>query len=224
MSLLFFFIALQANFIDVSMKLSLRGKSIILISLILIVDQASKLWIKTHMRLGEEFNVLGNWFKIHFTENVGMAFGMELWGTYGKLALSLFRIAAIVLICFYLAWLIRKKMPTGVVIGITLVLAGAIGNVIDSAFYGMIFSESYFEPATFFPTEGGYASFLHGRVVDMLYFPIIKTTWPSWIPWLGGKSFEFFRPVFNIADSAITTGVFYLLLFQRKTIFEKLEE
>ncbi len=202
------------------MKLSLRSKSIIIVSLVLIADQVSKFWIKTHMRLGEEFNVLGGWFKIHFTENAGMAFGMELWGAYGKLALSLFRIAAIVLICFYLAWLIRKKMPTGVVVGITLVLAGAIGNMIDSAFFGLIFNESYFEPATLFPANGGYASFLHGRVVDMLYFPIINTTWPTWVPWVGGNELIFFRPVFNIADSAITMGVIYLLLFQRKTIFE----
>lgn len=206
------------------MKLSLRSKSLLIISLVLIADQVSKFWIKTNMRLGEEFNVLGTWFKIHFTENAGMAFGMELWGTYGKLALSLFRIAAIVLICFYLAWLIRKNMPKGVVVGITLVLAGAIGNMIDSAFYGLIFNESYFEPATLFPANGGYASFLHGRVVDMLYFPIIHTTWPSWIPWVGGNEFIFFRPVFNIADSAITMGVFYLLLFQRKALFEHHEE
>lgn len=202
------------------MKISLRNKSLLIIGTILIADQILKIWIKTNMVLGEEIRVLGNWFIIHFTENVGMAFGMELWGAYGKLALSLFRIVAIILIAFYLAWLIRKKMPTGVVIGISLILAGAIGNIIDSAFYGLIFNESYFEPAKFFPEGGGYASFLHGRVVDMFYFPIIKTTWPSWIPWVGGQSFIFFRPVFNIADSAITTGVFYLLLFQRKTLFE----
>lgn len=202
------------------MKISLRNKSLLIIGTILIADQILKIWIKTNMVLGEEIRVLGNWFIIHFTENVGMAFGMELWGAYGKLALSLFRIVAIILIAFYLAWLISKKMPTGVVIGISLILAGAIGNIIDSAFYGLIFNESYFEPAKFFPEGGGYASFLHGRVVDMFYFPIIKTTWPSWIPWVGGQSFIFFRPVFNIADSAITTGVFYLLLFQRKTLFE----
>lgn len=202
------------------MKISLRNKSLLIIGTILIADQILKIWIKTNMVLGEEIRVLGNWFIIHFTENVGMAFGMELWGAYGKLALSLFRIVAIILIAFYLAWLIRKKMPTGVVIGISLILAGAIGNIIDSAFYGLIFNESYFEPAKFFPEGGGYASFLHGRVVDMFYFPIIKTTWPSWTPWVGGQSFIFFRPVFNIADSAITTGVFYLLLFQRKTLFE----
>jgi len=202
------------------MKISLQNKSLLLIGFVLIVDQLSKIWIKTNMILGEEFRVLGNWFIIHFTENVGMAFGMELWGTHGKLALSLFRIVAIVLIGFYLAWLIRKKMPTGVVLGISLILAGAIGNIIDSAFYGIIFNESYFEPSKLFPEGGGYAKFLYGRVVDMFYFPIIKTNWPNWMPWLGGQSFVFFRPVFNIADSSITVGVFYLLLFQRKYLFE----
>lgn len=206
------------------MRLSLRNKAILLISIVLIADQILKVWIKTNMVLGEEFRVLGNWFIIHFTENVGMAFGMELWGTHGKLALSLFRIVAIILIGIYLFWLIRKKMPTGVVLGISLILAGAIGNIIDSAFYGVLFSESYFEPAKFLPEGGGYAKFLYGRVVDMFYFPIIRTVWPSWVPLVGGESFVFFRPVFNIADSAITIGVFYLLLFQRNTLFEHHEK
>jgi signal peptidase II len=204
--------------------MSLRNKSILLISIVLIADQILKVWIKTNMVLGEQHFILGNWFIIHFTENVGMAFGMELWGEYGKLALSLFRIVAIGLISYYIFWLIKKKMPTGLVLGMSLILAGAIGNVIDSAFYGMIFGESYYEPAKFLPSGGGYASFLHGRVVDMFYFPIIKTTWPNWIPWVGGQSFIFFRPVFNIADSAITVGVFYLLLFQRRILFDKHEE
>ncbi len=205
--------------------MSLRNKSILLIALIIIVDQALKFWVKLNMPMGQEYNVIGTWFRIHFTENYGMAFGLEFWGKFGKLFLSLFRIAAVIMIGFYISWLIKQKMPTGVIIGISLIMAGAIGNIIDSAFYGLIFSESGFaNPATFLPVEGGYGSFLHGRVVDMFYFPIINTTWPQWIPWIGGNQFIFFRPVFNIADSAITTGVLYLLLFQRKEIFKKTDE
>lgn len=201
-------------------KMSLAKKSILLISLVLVVDQASKLWVKTNMVLGQEFRVLGDWFIIHFLENPGMAFGLEFWGENGKLLLSLIRIVAMVLLIIYLVWLIRQRMPTGMVLGISLILAGAIGNIIDSAFYGILFGESYFAPAQFLPPDGGYASFLHGRVVDMFYFPIIRTVWPSWMPFVGGDSFIFFRPVFNVADSAITTGVLYLLIFQRKLIFE----
>ncbi|MDX9770279.1 MAG: lipoprotein signal peptidase [Tenuifilaceae bacterium] len=202
------------------MKLSLRAKVILLVSSILVVDQLSKFWIKLNMSLGQSFNVIGDWFLIHFTENYGMAFGLQFWGEYGKLALSIFRIVAVILIGFYIASLIKKKMPAGLVLGIALIMAGAIGNIIDSAFYGLIFSESgYATPATILPADGGYASFLHGRVVDMFYFPIINTTWPSWVPWVGGERFIFFRPVFNVADSAITIGVFYLLLFQRKRLF-----
>jgi len=203
-----------------TMKLSLRAKVILLVSSILVVDQLSKFWIKLNMSLGQSFNVIGDWFLIHFTENYGMAFGLQFWGEYGKLALSIFRIVAVILIGFYIASLIKKKMPAGLVLGIALIMAGAIGNIIDSAFYGLIFSESgYATPATILPADGGYASFLHGRVVDMFYFPIINTTWPSWVPWVGGERFIFFRPVFNVADSAITIGVFYLLLFQRKRLF-----
>ncbi|HNV80579.1 MAG: lipoprotein signal peptidase [Tenuifilaceae bacterium] len=202
-------------------KISLRYRVALLIVLLLIADQVLKIWVKTHMVLGEQHHILGNWFIIHFTENPGMAFGMEFWGGNGKLILSLFRIIASGLICVYISWLIKKGAPVGVVLGMSLILVGALGNVIDSAFYGLIFGESYYEPATFFPQGGGYAGFLHGRVVDMLYFPIIQTTWPSWIPKIGGQPFIFFRPVFNIADSAITIGVFYLLIFQRKFLFEK---
>lgn len=209
------------------MKISLRNKVILLIFGILIIDQVLKVWIKLNMSLGENYSVLGDWFLIHFTENYGMAFGLQFWGEFGKVLLTLFRILAAVLIGVYISYLIKKKQPAGLVLGIALVMAGAIGNIIDSAFYGMIFSESgYTAPATFLPADGGYASFLHGRVVDMFYFPIINTTWPQWVPWLGGQSFIFFRPVFNIADSSITIGVAYLLLFHRKNLFheEKKEE
>ena len=202
-------------------SMSLQKKSLVLIFLILFIDQAVKLWIKTHMVIGDEYHVFGNWFIIHFTENNGMAFGLEFWGKSGKLFLSLFRVVAIVAIGYYVYRLIKHSANTGLVLGISAILAGAIGNLIDSAFYGMIFSNSYNELAQFLPNEGGYSSFLHGRVVDMLYFPIINTTYPSWLPFVGGESFVFFRPVFNIADSAITTGVLYLLIFQRKILFAK---
>jgi signal peptidase II len=203
------------------MVLSVGKKALLVIGLVLLADQASKLWIKTNMVLGQEFRVLGNWFIIHFTENPGMAFGIEFWGDNGKLLLSLFRLVAIGLLIFYVHWQIKKRLPTGVIIGFSLILAGAIGNMIDSAIYGVIFNESYYEPARFFPPDGGYSSFLHGRVVDMLYFPVIDTAWPSWVPFVGGNSFVFFRPVFNIADSAITTGVAYLLIFQRNVVFDE---
>lgn len=192
-------------------------KSLTIVGIILLIDQSVKFWIKTNMSLGQEFNVLGNWFIIHFTENPGMAFGLEFAGEYGKLVLSIFRIFAIIGILYYLWKITRKEVHTGLLVSLSLVLAGAMGNVIDSAFYGMLFSSSnYFEVARFLPPEGGYATFLHGKVVDMLYFPIIQGYYPSWIPWLGGNEFIFFRPVFNIADSSITIGVILMILFQKK--------
>lgn len=203
--------------------MSVGKKSIILIFLILLVDQVVKIWIKTHMVIGDEYHVFGNWFIIHFTENNGMAFGMEFWGKSGKLFLSLFRLVAICAIGYYVYKLIKHKANTGLVLGISAILAGALGNLIDSAFYGIIFNNSFTEVAQLFPAEGGYSSFLHGKVVDMLYFPIINTDYPTWVPYLGGQPFIFFRPVFNIADSAITTGVLYLLIFQRKILFSKSE-
>lgn len=197
------------------MKLSIGQKSLFLILIVLIVDQTLKIWVKTNMVLGEEIPVLGNWFIIHFTENVGMAFGMEIGGEYGKIFLSLFRIAAVVGIGWYIIHLLKKRAPAGLVLSLSLIFAGALGNIIDSAFYGMIFNESYYQKATLFPEQGGYASFLHGRVVDMLYFPVIRGVYPQWFPFLGGEHFIFFRPVFNIADTAITTGVAILLIFYR---------
>lgn len=192
-------------------------KPLILILLILVIDQILKFWIKLNMTLGQEFHIFDDWFIIHFTENEGMAFGLQFGGEFGKLALSLFRILAIIAIGWYLYDLVRKKANTGLVISISLILAGAIGNIIDSAIYGLIFSHSsYHTTAMLFPEGGGYASFLHGRVVDMLYFPLIEGTYPSWVPFWGGDDFIFFRPVFNIADSSITIGVLILILFQRR--------
>lgn len=199
------------------MQLSKGKKITIFIILILLIDQIVKIWIKTHMTLGESFPVFGNWFQIYFIENNGMAFGMQLGGAMGKLLLSLFRIALAGFIIHYIYKLIRAKTPTGILVGVALILVGAIGNIFDSLFYGLIFSESTFtEVSTLFPDGGGYAPFLFGRVVDMLYFPIINTTLPDWFPIWGGEEFVFFRPIFNIADSCITTGVVYMLLFHRR--------
>lgn len=197
------------------MKIS-RGRLILIIIFgILIADQLLKFWIKTNMALGDEFNILGNWFIIHFVENNGMAFGFEFAGEYGKMFLSIFRIIAVTVIGWYLFRLIRKDLPLGFVISVALIFTGALGNIIDSAFYGMIFNHSYGQVASLFPEGGGYGTFLHGKVVDMFYFPLIQGSYPEWFPFWGGQDFIFFRPVFNIADSSITIGIFSILLFYR---------
>jgi len=196
--------------------MSVIKKSILLILIILVIDQVLKIWIKTHLSLGQEIHVIGNWFILHFTENNGMAFGMDLPGKYGKTILSVFRILAILAIALYLSYLNRQNAHKGLIISISLILAGAVGNILDSAFYGVIFSDSYGRIAGIFPEEGGYSGFLHGKVVDMLYFPIIKGTLPDWFPIWGNRYIIFFRPVFNIADSSITTGVLIILIWQRR--------
>lgn len=187
--------------------------------MVLVIDQASKFWVKTNMYLDQSYTVFGDWFFIHFIENPGMAFGLELGGQFGKLLLSLFRIVAVIFIAFYLRTLTRHNAHPGFVVAVSLVLAGALGNVIDSMFYGLIFSASppfSTETAVLFPEGGGYAGFLQGHVVDMLYFPIIDTHWPDWVPVIGGDRFRFFRPIFNVADSSITIGMAMILLNQRK--------
>jgi len=196
--------------------MSVGKKSILFIFLILTADQILKIWVKTHLEIGQEIHLFGNRGMLHFIENNGMAFGMEMGGKPGKFILSLFRIFAIFGIGWFLNSLIKKNAYTGLILAVSAIMAGAIGNIIDSAFYGVIFSESFQNPAVLFPPGGGYSSFLHGKVVDMFYFPIINTHWPEWSPFRPGESFVFFRPVFNIADSAITCGVISILLFQKK--------
>ena len=180
-------------------------KPLLLIFLVLLADQVSKTWIKTNMYLGQEYKILGDWFIIHFTENNGMAFGLEFGGEFGKLALSLFRILAVGGIGYGLHYMIKHKYHRGFILNVALIFAGALGNIIDSVFYGVIYK---------------YETLFHGRVVDMLYFPIIQGTFPTWFPFWGGEPFEFFRPVFNLADAAISVGVITILIFQ-KTYFKE---
>ena len=171
------------------------------------------------MHMGEHFNVLGenaDWFQIYFTENPGMAFGLELGGDYGKLALSLFRIVAVGFITYYLFVLVKNKKSYGLIASISLIWAGAVGNILDSMFYGLIFSGSQHGIAHITSFGAGYAGFLHGRVVDMLYFPLIEGHYPTWFPIIGGRHFQFFQPIFNIADTSISVGVGMVIVFYRR--------
>lgn len=198
-----------------------------IIVLILLVDQMSKVYIKTSFILGESHDVF-NWFKIFFIENEGAAWGTKLSDILpisdaaGKLALTIFRIFAVFGIGYWLWDIIRKQSPKTLILAVSLIFAGAVGNIIDSVFYGIIFDHSNGQVATLF-AEQPYGSLFHGKVVDMLYFPLIDTTWPDWVPSLGGKQFRFFEPVFNIADTAISTGVGILIVFNKKA-FPKQEE
>jgi len=202
-----------------------KGKRLLILGVILVViDQVIKILVKTNMQIGEHFSVIGNWFQIFFIENEGMAFGMKFGGAVGKFLLSFFRIALSAVLCWWIASLVRKSVdsdgklallpdgkpvvPTGVLVGLTLITAGAIGNIIDSLFYGVIFD---------------YAPLMFGRVVDMFYFPLIDTIWPDWVPFVGGDRLLFFAPVFNFADSCVTVGAFYLILFQNR-FFTRAEE
>lgn len=186
-------------------------KPLIVIFIVLLIDQISKFWVKLSMTIGESVPVFGDWFQIYFIENNGMAFGWEFGAEFGKIALGVFRIIAVALFFYLLYYLSKKKIKFGPLFGISLITAGALGNIIDGMFYGMIFGESTFtHVATLFPDGGGYAGFMQGKVVDMLYFPLF--TFPEWMPLVGGQIF--FSPIFNIADSAITIGFLYLLIFQ----------
>ncbi len=187
------------------------------IILSLVIDQASKIWVKLTMQSGEEFRYIGDWARIHFVENEGMAFGMSFGGGYGKLMLTVFRIIAVSFLSYVLAQQIKlQKSSKLYIFCLAMILAGALGNIIDSVFFGQIFSHSEGQVATLFPEGGGYAGWFHGRVVDMFYFPMIKGTWPTWVPFVGGEYFEFFRYIFNVSDACITVGVALLLIFQHK--------
>lgn len=207
------------------MKLSRGTRITLLVVLLLVIDQVIKILVKTNMTLGQSLHVFGDWFQIYFVENNGMAFGMQFGATVGKLLLSVLRVALVVFIFLYIRKLLKRPgTPMGVLIGLAAILCGALGNIIDSLFYGLIFSQSTAtQVATMFPAGGGYESFLFGKVVDMFYFPIIDTDLPSWFPIWGGQHIIFFRPIFNFADSCITVGAIYLLIFHWRFFGKKPE-
>lgn len=210
-----------------SRSMSLK-KSLLIIVLILLVDQISKVYIKTHFILGESHDVFG-WFKILFIENEGAAWGTKLSDLLpisepaGKLVLTIFRIFAVLGIGYWLWDIVKKQSPRTLILAVSLIFAGAVGNIIDSVFYGLIFDHSNGQVATLF-SDNPYGSLFHGKVVDMLYFPLIDTTWPDWIPSVGGNRFRFFEPVFNIADTAISTGVGILIVFNKKAFPKQAEK
>ncbi len=197
--------------------------TVLIIALIIIADQALKIWIKTNFPFGDTGITGLDWFKLYFIENKGMAWGWEFGGEWGKMILTLFRLGAVIFGTWYLGKIVKQKYSRGFIICAALIYAGALGNLIDSMFYGLVFEDSsYSHVAKMFPPQG-YAGFLHGRVVDMLYFPIIKSNFPSWMPFVGGDDFEFFSPIFNIADASISIGVITLFVFQKK-FFKKHQE
>ncbi|HRH56627.1 MAG TPA: lipoprotein signal peptidase [Chitinophagales bacterium] len=204
--------------------MSKKAIAITTVVLSLIIDQVSKFWVKLTMKSGDEFSYIGNWARIHFVENEGMAFGMSFGAGIGKFLLTFFRIVAVLFISYYLSQQIKNKNASkGFVFALALILTGAMGNIVDSIFYGQIFSGSEGQIATLFPAQG-YASWFHGRVVDMFYFPIYRGILPNWIPFFGGKFFEFFQFIFNVADACITIGVFIILIFQKKFFKEEYPE
>jgi signal peptidase II len=197
-----------------------KGRNIFLIiCLVVLADQALKIYVKTHYHVGESHAVIGNWFRLYFIENEGMAYGWKFGGEWGKIILTLFRLAAVIFGVFYIKKIIKNKYHPGFIVCAALIFSGAVGNLIDSMFYGLIFEDSSqlsYNVAKIFPAHG-YAGFLHGKVVDMLYFPVIRNAYfPAWIPVWGGQSFEFFRPIFNLSDAAISTGIITILVFQKR--------
>jgi signal peptidase II len=201
----------------------MNGKKVaLLIALIILIDQAIKFYIKLNFFLGEEHAIIGSWARLHFIENEGMAWGLKFGGDFGKIILTLFRLGAVIWGTFLIKGFIEKKFHSGFIFCAALIYAGAVGNLIDSMFYGLLFEASVpytTMVAKLFPVGGGYGAFLHGRVVDMFYFPIIQNAhFPSWFPFWGGEEFEFFRPVFNFADASISTGVISLIVFQKKLL------
>lgn len=201
--------------------MSITRKSILIVLLILLADQTLKILVKTNMTLYQQIPIFGNWGILHFVENNGMAFGMALPGSLGKILLTSFRLLAVAGIVYYMRHLMRIKAHTGLIIALSMVMAGALGNIIDSVFYGVLFgSSSPVETAAFLPEGGGYAPLMQGKVVDMFYFPILKGNYPEWFR--GGSSFIFFRPVFNVADSSITVAV-VIILFNQRRFFRHVE-
>jgi signal peptidase II len=197
-----------------------KGRNVFLIiCLVVLADQALKIYVKTHYHAGESHAIIGSWFRLYFIENEGMAYGWKFGGDWGKMLLTLFRLAAVIFGVFYIKKIIEKKYHPGFIVCAALIFSGALGNLIDSMFYGLIFDDSSifsYNVAKIFP-EHGYAGFLHGKVVDMLYFPVIRNArFPLWIPIWGGEDFEFFRPIFNLADASISTGIITILVFQKR--------
>ena len=187
---------------------------VIVVASILVIDQLLKILVKTHLTIGEEIMLIGEWCRLHFIENEGFAFGMAFGGSVGKLVLTLFRVVASGWIIWYIAKLIKRgSSRTSFIACLAVILAGALGNLIDSCFYGLVFDRSTpYDVASMFPSDGGYTTFLQGKVVDMFYFPIFEFDWPDWMPFVGGNHFEFFSAIFNFADAAITIGVIWLII------------
>ena len=187
---------------------------VLLVAALIVVDQVVKILVKTNMQIGEDIPLIGEWCRLHFIENEGFAFGMSMGGATGKVVLTLLRLVASVAIAWLLVRLVKGGTRSSLVVSLALIFAGAVGNLVDSCFYGLIFNESYYSVATLFPAEGGYAPLLQGKVVDMFYFPLFEFDWPTWLPLVGGNHFEFFNAIFNVADSAITIGIVWLIIDQ----------